>query len=72
MRKSIQIFCKQNPTVSIPCLNCKRPHTFKTNEFFEKNIYEAVCPDCGELITYDTTKVAENFEKQLKALGITW
>ncbi|MDU7337925.1 MAG: hypothetical protein E7L17_07415 [Clostridium sp.] len=72
MRKSIQILCKQNPTVEIPCPNCKKSHTFKSVKFFDKNTHEAVCPDCGKLITYDTTEFAKGFERQLKKLGITW
>lgn len=72
MKKSIQILCKQNSTINIPCGNCKEKTEVKTVELFKEAKYKLLCPHCNETTNVDTTKFVVDFEKQLKSMGVKW
>ena len=73
MDKYIQVFCKQNPKMTLPCGNpsCKEKHTFNSKDVLKTKTYKFTCPKCGKDTTIDSTKFTEQFVKQLKAMGVT-
>lgn len=73
MDKYIQVFCKQNPEMTLPCGNpeCKEKHTFASKDVLETETYQFTCEKCGKVTTIDSTKFTEQFVKQLKAMGVT-
>ena len=68
----MQILCKQNPKTPLDCYNCKSIEEVKSLDFFKTRSYKHECKKCGSESIYDTSKVAEKFEKQLKSIGVTW
>ena len=72
MDKCIELFCKQNQNISLPCGNpkCKIKHTFKTKDVFRSEEYSFKCSSCGDTTIVDTSKVAKDITDQLKKLGV--
>lgn len=73
MDKYTEIFCKQNPKISLSCGNpiCKRKHTFKTKDVFKSKKYSFRCVSCGNTTEVDTSKFTKDLTIQLKELGVT-
>ncbi len=72
MRKSVKLFCEQNPIINPSCPNCNKPLSIKSKVFFENPTYKCVCPNCKADLVFDTNEFVNDFEKQLKKLGISW
>lgn len=73
MDKYIQILCRQNPNMTLPCGNpeCKTKHTFHTKDVLKDKTYEFTYTHCGKKTTVDTSNFTEKFIQQLKAMGVT-
>lgn len=73
MDKYAELFCKQNPKMTLKCNNpdCDYKTTVNTKDVFQNKLYTILCPDCNKETAYDTSKFADDFKKQLKMLGIT-
>ncbi len=67
-----EIFCNQNPKMTLECQNpgCKSKKIFDTKTIIATKKVEYNCPQCGKITTFDFTKTFSDFEKKCKALGI--
>ncbi len=72
MRKSVEILCKQNPVFTPACPNCGELLSIKTETFFATTKYECICSACEANIVFNTDDFADDFERQLRQLGISW
>lgn len=72
MNPYTELFCKQNPKMTLECQNpeCKKAFSISTEKVAETNNYKHTCPICGQITTFDFSRTFENFEKQCKALNI--
>lgn len=73
MDKYIRVLCEQNPKTTLSCdnPNCKKEHTFKTNQVLKNKSFEFECNYCGKTVKYDTSKFVSDLVNQFKKLGIT-
>lgn len=72
MDKYMNIFCKQNPRITLPCgnPNCKKEHTFKSADVLKHKLYRFECSYCGTSTEIDTSKFTKDFISELKNLGV--
>lgn len=73
MDKYIRVLCEQNPNISFNCGNpdCKKEHTFKTNQVFKDRYFEFECTSCGKTTKVETTKFINDLSNEFKKFGIT-
>lgn len=73
MDKYIRVLCEQNPNISFNCGNtdCKKEHTFKTNQVFKDRYFEFECASCGKTTKVETSKFVSDLSNEFKKLGIT-
>ena len=71
MDKVVEIICRQNPEMKLKCNKCSAEGKVKSKDVFKQKVYKFECKKCGEITTYDTSKFADDFKKQMKKLGIT-
>ena len=72
MDKYVELFCKQNPKMTIKCNNpeCDYECQVNSHDVFEEKEYAFHCPKCNKNTIYDSNEFAGNFKKQLNAMGI--
>lgn len=72
MNPYTELFCKQNPKMTLECQNpeCKNEFALATKKIAKTQKYKYTCPICGQTTTFDFSETFENFEKQCKALNI--
>lgn len=73
MDKYVELLCKQNPRMTLNCGNPDCTHKFSVDskDVFKNKEYSFICPQCNKSTTYDTSKFADDFKKQLKKSGIS-
>ncbi len=73
MDKYVELFCKQNPKMTLECNNpdCKQKTTVNSKDVFKRLSFTLLCSKCNKETIYDTSKFADDFKKQLKKLGVT-
>lgn len=67
-----ELFCKQNPQMTLECQNpeCKKSFSILTKKVAKTKSYKYTCPLCGQTTVLDFSDTFEKFEKQCKALNI--
>ncbi len=73
MDKYVELLCKQNPKMTLECRNpdCGYKASVDSKDVFKNNEYKHLCPECNKVTSYDSSKFADDFKKQLKNLGIS-
>ena len=72
MNKYAEVFAKQNPEWTQPCMKCKHKNKFKTMDVLKsKKDFTFVCTKCGaENILENIPSFIKDIERKLKKEGI--
>lgn len=72
MDKYVELFCKQNPKMTIKCNNPSCDYECRVNSYdvFKEKEYALHCPKCNKNTIYDSHEFADDFKRQLNAMGI--